>query len=691
MATTRPRPGDAPPSTFTLQHSSPLDTLVRRTSGRERRNEFKRPVPLQQQQHQQSTPKPSSDTPRSRSALGNATTAAAAAAIAESSSQGTSALTVDTGLASAAGRSLRPAAPSPLLHSNFRNSTATTIDDDSSSQRTSRIEDYDQYPTRTRTRMMRDTMAQEIEYDDDRSVYSLPSAPPWQASHPSSTAQSSPAPAPPQQRDSWTSEFDYYTSNNHDTHRDTGMTYGSSVLAAPYASSGEMMSPGLPTVVVSDYDAGSTGAYGPAASRVAKTPVVQTTAGITNFSRPMRPPVLPAWENKQKVLERNHSRRGQQQQQNGDGGDGSSSSRPISPLSNQGPQQYQPYQAQSPPPDATAPLGRRSPGIRSVHHDSSIRSPSPHAAPDYPLPAPPPSHSHSSQPSTPAINARLAPNNHHHHPRSLSPGSSASASTSSSSLSSSSSTTLAGTIAGVPNPSSSAPSLAAYSHAQHPYSSSSPSPSSSSSLSPNASQTTMSPNLNPNYNPSSSSSPQILLPRKPEPPTLRAASPSSVYSGYSYYQLPASPNHSDGTSTPTNGGNSAGVYLRASPSGGGSGSDPSTPTSPAEYYLQLGIQHHEANRLEEAAAYFERSAMGDVPPGSSAAAAAATGKGGNGVGMLMWGLTLRHGWGVPKDEKAAFKWLRRAAEMATDDLEVTRQRGGAEVNLLQVCSFSFLE
>ena len=60
------------------------------------------------------------------------------------------------------------------------------------------------------------------------------------------------------------------------------------------------------------------------------------------------------------------------------------------------------------------------------------------------------------------------------------------------------------------------------------------------------------------------------------------------------------------------------------------------------------------------------------------------GKGGNGVGMLMWGLTLRHGWGVPKDEKAAFKWLRRAAEMATDDLELTRQRGGAEVNVLQV-------
>ncbi|KZT42734.1 HCP-like protein [Sistotremastrum suecicum HHB10207 ss-3] len=35
----------------------------------------------------------------------------------------------------------------------------------------------------------------------------------------------------------------------------------------------------------------------------------------------------------------------------------------------------------------------------------------------------------------------------------------------------------------------------------------------------------------------------------------------------------------------------------------------------------------------------------------------------------MWGLSLRHGWGVEKDEKRAFSWLRRACEIALGDLE----------------------
>lgn len=74
----------------------------------------------------------------------------------------------------------------------------------------------------------------------------------------------------------------------------------------------------------------------------------------------------------------------------------------------------------------------------------------------------------------------------------------------------------------------------------------------------------------------------------------------------------------------------------------------------------MGIEAHQANRLEESASYFELSAK--------------TG-GGSGAGMLMWGLTLRHGWGVAKDEKMAFKWLRRAAEGATSDLEKGRGKG----------------
>ena len=35
----------------------------------------------------------------------------------------------------------------------------------------------------------------------------------------------------------------------------------------------------------------------------------------------------------------------------------------------------------------------------------------------------------------------------------------------------------------------------------------------------------------------------------------------------------------------------------------------------------------------------------------------------------MWGLTLRHGWGVEKSEEKGFRWLRKAAELAVVDLE----------------------
>lgn len=81
--------------------------------------------------------------------------------------------------------------------------------------------------------------------------------------------------------------------------------------------------------------------------------------------------------------------------------------------------------------------------------------------------------------------------------------------------------------------------------------------------------------------------------------------------------------------------------------------------SPQECLL-LGISHHEANRLEESAYWFEK---------------AANENGGCGVGMFMWGLSLRHAWGVEKDERAAFWWLRRAAECAVHDMERTTQEG----------------
>jgi hypothetical protein len=94
---------------------------------------------------------------------------------------------------------------------------------------------------------------------------------------------------------------------------------------------------------------------------------------------------------------------------------------------------------------------------------------------------------------------------------------------------------------------------------------------------------------------------------------------------------------------------------------------PTSPVRTAQEYLLLGIQHHEANRLADSASCFEMSAKE---------------QGGCGVGMLMWGLTLRHGWGCPKNEKQGFKWLQKAAESAVDDLESAR--GGREVVAVQV-------
>ncbi|KAI5822033.1 hypothetical protein K523DRAFT_422238 [Schizophyllum commune Tattone D] len=66
------------------------------------------------------------------------------------------------------------------------------------------------------------------------------------------------------------------------------------------------------------------------------------------------------------------------------------------------------------------------------------------------------------------------------------------------------------------------------------------------------------------------------------------------------------------------------------------GGPPKTPHD----FLAAGIAAHEANKLQESARLFETSA---------------TLQGGCGVGMLMWGLALRHGWGVPRDEKGGFR------------------------------------
>ena len=174
-----------------------------------------------------------------------------------------------------------------------------------------------------------------------------------------------------------------------------------------------------------------------------------------------------------------------------------------------------------------------------------------------------------------------------------------------------------------------------------------------------------------------------------EPP--RAVSPAaSVYSRYSFYQLdstspsptgsttrfsPRSPGsfpHSPRFLGPSDPSRLSPTHTREHQVGTrpSSPADTLSPTAPrtAQDYLQLGIQHHEANRLKDSAICFERSAKE---------------RGGCGAGMVMWGLSLRHGWGCEKDEARGFSWLQRAAEGAITDLESSR-KGGLDTCGVQV-------
>ncbi|KAH9820702.1 hypothetical protein DFH28DRAFT_953014 [Melampsora americana] len=73
----------------------------------------------------------------------------------------------------------------------------------------------------------------------------------------------------------------------------------------------------------------------------------------------------------------------------------------------------------------------------------------------------------------------------------------------------------------------------------------------------------------------------------------------------------------------------------------------------AQHCVQLGIKAHEEDNLKRSAALFRRSA---------------TEAGGCGLGMLMWALSLRHGWGCEVDTVKAYWWLRLSAETLVNDL-----------------------
>ena len=79
------------------------------------------------------------------------------------------------------------------------------------------------------------------------------------------------------------------------------------------------------------------------------------------------------------------------------------------------------------------------------------------------------------------------------------------------------------------------------------------------------------------------------------------------------------------------------------------------PTS-AEDFLSQGITYHEQGDLARSAFYFERSAKVD---------------GGCVVGMCMFGMALREGWGARKDPVKGFTWIQRAAARAGELMSTT--------------------
>ncbi|KAI8343220.1 hypothetical protein BC941DRAFT_410734 [Chlamydoabsidia padenii] len=76
-----------------------------------------------------------------------------------------------------------------------------------------------------------------------------------------------------------------------------------------------------------------------------------------------------------------------------------------------------------------------------------------------------------------------------------------------------------------------------------------------------------------------------------------------------------------------------------------------TTQNPTEAMVQSGIRYHEAGQLEKATDCFRQAAARDSP-----------------MGMFLYGVSLRHGWGCKKSEHLAFQYLQKAAEHAVLDL-----------------------
>ncbi|KAG0320257.1 hypothetical protein BGZ99_004639 [Dissophora globulifera] len=139
------------------------------------------------------------------------------------------------------------------------------------------------------------------------------------------------------------------------------------------------------------------------------------------------------------------------------------------------------------------------------------------------------------------------------------------------------------------------------------------------------------------------------------------------YPGGSSTNLPLpSSQRQGGATTPTTGsfsqnaGNGAGLnphpvhhlaaggYVRPEEAMG-----PANPTpEKAEDFVRQGIEYHETGDIAKATHFFRTAAeLGDP------------------VGMLMYGLSVRHGWGCAANRQLAFQYLQKSAEHAVGDLK----------------------
>ncbi|KAG0260792.1 hypothetical protein BG011_001631 [Mortierella polycephala] len=72
----------------------------------------------------------------------------------------------------------------------------------------------------------------------------------------------------------------------------------------------------------------------------------------------------------------------------------------------------------------------------------------------------------------------------------------------------------------------------------------------------------------------------------------------------------------------------------------------------AEDFVRQGIEYHEVGDIDKATTFFRTAAeLGDP------------------VGMLMYGLSVRHGWGCASNRQLAFQYLQKSAEHAVGDLK----------------------